>query len=955
VGLSLDQWQGNLENHFRALADKRATSGFHIFALEHGLTEAEIEEIGVLLRARLRSNERLSTHWLAWVVYATEQGYHYAGGEYWQSFEEHTPFWQDQNRYNLASWFRKFQQTYDSVVPTGPWASHFRIIAWPITHAILPRYLQHQFARALYDLRFRLASLTRLEPVAIGKMLATYAHSHASSRFEEFLQQEELTGRIVLALLGETAPGTIDPINPPTLDRIVTDLEKVRHGGEWLKEARRVVRDRFIGIGHGTGPPGLRPGIPFNASPGDAQRHNIKPSLLLRSSGAGTWSVMLDIPDFKAVATDPVIRDFLRTTRSYVSGLDSPRPGGWLLGGSRKAILTSWPQAKCPLIRFERSLGVVENLVSGECRMSDGPIWLFRIGIDGLAREITGRIVRPGSDYIVATSAALPDLCPWIEECQIDCRGVQARRVRVPAQISQQDDARIKSLGLQVAKTIRVWPAGLPGRGWDGEGSSEWLTTESPCFGIVHDHVIAAYIVRLNNGVEVLIEAGRVGFPTFVRLPSLPAGRHHLSVTAKRSSYLRDETKSPEAEGFLVLNVREPEAWRPGRPFHTGLVVTLDPVDADLDAFWENRISLSILGPESHHVHCRVTLTKSDGTELLSGDVGDAFPLPVTPESWRKQLERFVSRENSVAKFLEATSGCLTIRGDELGEFRIPFERKLPPVRWALRKAADKITIRAIDDAGQQGAQLRSYFRSMERPLSAAELSSDHAHAGIDVVPPGGLFVAELDTYRDDVIVSTGLTGTGLQGLSVSPAFPELDDGSISLAQACRNLPVWNDARLTGFLADARRQKVVEGLASAIYGQMCGGSWARAEAQYRSTPKSVTAIDALQRQVHRYPGFAAALRRNYLQIDDPFSRSGDWFADLARRHDVCPDKGVSEGAICLAGNPALFTQLAGDDLDALLEEIRGRPAVLRGARMFALLRANEGNDGPARLLPRWDQ
>jgi hypothetical protein len=25
-------------------------------------------------------------------------------------------------------------------------------------------------------------------------------------------------------------------------------------------------------------------------------------------------------------------------------------------------------------------------------------------------------------------------------------------------------------------------------RAWDGEGHTEWLTTESPCFGIVHDH-----------------------------------------------------------------------------------------------------------------------------------------------------------------------------------------------------------------------------------------------------------------------------------------------------------------------------------------------------------------------------------------------------------------------------------------------------------------------------------
>ena len=60
--------------------------------------------------------------------------------------------------------FRKFRQIYNGVVPSGPWAKHFSIIAWPITHAVLPRYLQQQFARALYDLRFMLLQLTLSSP-----------------------------------------------------------------------------------------------------------------------------------------------------------------------------------------------------------------------------------------------------------------------------------------------------------------------------------------------------------------------------------------------------------------------------------------------------------------------------------------------------------------------------------------------------------------------------------------------------------------------------------------------------------------------------------------------------------------------------------------------------------------------------------------------------------------------
>ena len=48
------------------------------------------------------------------------------------------------------------------------WASHFNIIAWPVTHAILPRYLQRQFAKLLYELRFHLIRLSAFEPAMVG-------------------------------------------------------------------------------------------------------------------------------------------------------------------------------------------------------------------------------------------------------------------------------------------------------------------------------------------------------------------------------------------------------------------------------------------------------------------------------------------------------------------------------------------------------------------------------------------------------------------------------------------------------------------------------------------------------------------------------------------------------------------------------------------------------------------
>ena len=135
----------------------------------------------------------------------------------------------------------------------------------------------------------------------------------------------------------------------------------------------------------------------------------------------------MDIPDFKSIAVNAGIRTFLKTTRCRLNGADDPKPAGWLLSGNRKAILKSWPDPQESLIRFERSHGIVDHLLDSGCRLSTGPIWLFRVGQDGIAREITGRIVRPGYEYIVVTGGSLPKPCPWMDGCTVDCAGVKKR------------------------------------------------------------------------------------------------------------------------------------------------------------------------------------------------------------------------------------------------------------------------------------------------------------------------------------------------------------------------------------------------------------------------------------------------------------------------------------------------------------------------------------------------
>ena len=308
---ALKELQDRLLAHFRTLADSRDRSGFPIFALEHDLSPEELGRINGLLRARHRARLPLAPHWLLWVVYASEAGYGYAGDEYWPSFQKQIPAWQFHDRPKIKSWFTRFQQSYSGVVPSGPWAKQFSIIAWPITHALLPRYLQRQFAKLLYDLRFRLVDglLASTRVRSADSSLPT--RSMLPTRFRQFLEQEKLTGQIVVALLRGESAGAQELIHTATLKRIVTDLEQVRNSREWLKETRRVVSDRFTGIGRGTGriSPAPRTGTPV---PPDASRFAIRPDLLLRHVNAGNWSIVLRLKSLRPVASESAeLRSFL--------------------------------------------------------------------------------------------------------------------------------------------------------------------------------------------------------------------------------------------------------------------------------------------------------------------------------------------------------------------------------------------------------------------------------------------------------------------------------------------------------------------------------------------------------------------------------------------------------------------------------------------------------------------
>lgn len=939
---SIEQWQSDLEKHFFALSQKRSGTGFPIFALEHGLSDHEFERLRAGLLLAPKDKLHLSSHWLLWVVYATERGYYYTGDEYWQSFEEHTPGWDPDDRDLLPIWFRRFRDSYGGADPKGPWARHFNRIAWPITHAILPLVHQWQFVKALYDLRYRLIRLSDQEPKTIGHLLAAHVDLYASKRFKKFLEQEELTGTIALELLGESADDSQQRLHPNTLERIVADLEKVRQSRHWLKETRQYVRPHFKGIGSGSGP--HPPRIPIHReSPEikDLLCANVRPKLFLRDSPGGTWSIFMSIPDFSNLTDNINVLNHIRKTRCTLYGSNGTRPAGWLLSAGRTAKIKNWPAPEEPLIQFQESFGLVDNLVTDECRLSSGPIWLFRIGHCGIAREIVGHIVRPGWNYIIITTSMLSSSHLNIKPAVVDCGDVTAYEIYIPTEVSTEDIRRLKDIGLQVAQTIRVWPAGLTGRAWDGEGYSEWLTTESPCIGFSHDFPISEYRLSL-NGNTLTIDAGNVGTPSFVKLASLPVGIHTLLVKAHTESVLPPSPESPDAEGFLVLNVREPERWTPGSFFHSGLVATLDPHDASLDTFWENRALVSIDGPQDHIVNCDISLWKADKKEKISThQIGKALKLPISSDAWQsifeKFLKQFSSCEDDVWQFHEAANGNFTIRAGDLGDYAFWLERDSRPIRWFVRKTSRKVVVRLIDDHGEDNDALECSCYGFDYPVRQQRLNIREAIKGLEVSPPGALYVASHSSFQDVVLIKAGVAGPGFQGLLVQSKLEEIQGNNVSISQTCKIFSLWYGARLKGALSRIQRDSVVKSFNAAIIKRLCGQTWSSAEQAFCAEPKSNQALDKLVTSVDKDNEFAYALRRNYPQLNPFTEETNSQYFELAKRFQICSKLNLCCFALLMANQPHRLPKKYGCNLDQLANQIRQNPSILRGARLLTLL------------------
>ena len=200
----LEHLHARLDTHFSGMRDERAIPevAAPVFALEHELSAEDLDLLIATVRTAVSEGlgSRHRRWWLPFVVYAAEAGYDYVGDEYWRSFEQRTPGWRAEHRALIKSWFTKFAAAYGGAVPTGAFAAAFTIIAWPITHAVLPCTSSDNWPNCYSS---SAAPSPRNSSITHTRSASDWRDEHASytDRFRIFCENTTLVGQVAAALL----------------------------------------------------------------------------------------------------------------------------------------------------------------------------------------------------------------------------------------------------------------------------------------------------------------------------------------------------------------------------------------------------------------------------------------------------------------------------------------------------------------------------------------------------------------------------------------------------------------------------------------------------------------------------------------------------------------------------------------------------------------------------------
>lgn len=818
--MTLVEWQKRLAGHFRDLHQRRQSRP--VFVLEHGLKPAEVDSLGRELRLSILQSSPRSEHGLPWVVYAAEIGYEYDGHEYWQTFKERTPGWEVRgSRQWIRDQFSLFHGQFGGAEPRGPWAEQFSIICWPITHAILPRDLQHHLARILFELGGAAARAVAA-PAELGALVAAQSWT-ASSRFQNLAQEKELIGSISAALLLEGTPSSSELIEKQALERIRADLTKERQARDWLASAKRITQERVQRYG-------LSAGATYTGASNTAALSalretvalDLEPRLVLRpNNGARTkWDLLLEVPSLAPLATlDPEMGATLLGSRCTVTGTSGrPVARGRFLQGPQQFVLEKWPGGE-RLLKFEPASEALEVILSTHCRLRPTPPWLFRINSDGLAQEVRSKRVRGNERYLLFSATPLASTALGAP-VQLSCTGLQGIAINLPQDLSRWMVAELHALGLHHALSLRAAPAALASASWDGEGRGVWLVGDQPIIELRADRALEH--ITLTFGAEVLeVEGLAEGECIFVELAPLEAGTRKLQVRAR-------EPASRDFQSELEVVARERRSWTDwgGSP----LRVVVDPIRPTLEQFWQGQSAFEVRGPAGRQVVTTVSLDLEGGRSVERS--APALTLPFSSAEWREHVTKHCLRQAPLAESYDEARACeIRIAAEELGVFSITCEREFTPLRWVARRRSGETSLVLVDDSSDEAPDDCCRY-SFDEPCVKQSLQPPTTSAPL-AAPDGGLLVARKGAFTAAIVVGRTQRLKGFAALDVRPNIEKRPRATKSAIEIALHLDLWASAKAVGgFVTAAGQERIVDSLTHSLFSILGGDTWGKAEATF---------------------------------------------------------------------------------------------------------------------------
>jgi len=360
-----------------------------VYFIEHGLDGDEVEElkqsVGAALQSHPLDDDWWEFHKLTIIVAAAEVGYVYEGHgtDFWPMLEgELSARFDGASRQRLRDLYRSAADTFRGAVPPlTTWTEAFHLIAWPITHALVPLEFRRPLAATLANLRSRIEDLDDEQLYHALRLSAP----RGSVRFSTLLDDPGVIVSVARALLG----GASDDLAPETVRRITEDLAADSIAKRSVAVARRIQRTAKA--------------RPRAARTAEATEWTLQGNLRLRRRG-DALSLEASFPPLEGEIAGR-LRRVLRRRRFAPSlwACTARVPSEQILSGLPFALrLSSFPEEGAALLPGIDELGIDADLVTvlAGLRLELRQRLLFAVSASGeIGRELSGTTISGARKY----------------------------------------------------------------------------------------------------------------------------------------------------------------------------------------------------------------------------------------------------------------------------------------------------------------------------------------------------------------------------------------------------------------------------------------------------------------------------------------------------------------------------------------------------------------------------